>query len=79
VFLIDTNVWLELLLEQENSNQVRAFLQRIDADQLAISDFSIYSIGIILTRLNKTKSFKTFYLTRSKILESKSSALTLSA
>ena len=51
MFLIDTNVWLELLLEQENSNQVRAFLESVDADQLAISEFSLYSIGIILTRL----------------------------
>jgi predicted nucleic acid-binding protein len=60
VFLIDTNVWLELLLEQENSNQVRVFLDSVDADQLAISEFSIYSIAIILTRLKKDEVFQDF-------------------
>jgi uncharacterized protein len=50
MFLIDTNVWLELLLEQEKADQVRAFFQRIDAALLSISEFSLYSIGIILIR-----------------------------
>lgn len=51
--LIDTNVWLELLLDQEKAEQVRSLFQRIDASLMAISEFSLYSIGIILIRLKK--------------------------
>jgi predicted nucleic acid-binding protein len=60
VFLIDTNVWIEVLLEQEKSPQVKVFFEAVDADQLAISEFSIYSIGIILTRLKKDEVFRDF-------------------
>lgn len=60
MFLIDTNVWLEVLLDQEKSSQVRAFFEAVDADQLAITEFSIYSIGIILTRLRKDEIFQDF-------------------
>jgi uncharacterized protein len=51
VYLIDTNIWIELLLEQERSEQVRHLFNTVDADQLAITEFSVYSIGIILARL----------------------------
>ena len=60
MFLIDTNVWLELLLDQEKADQVRIFLERIDASRLVISEFSLYSIGIILVRLNKSDLFLDF-------------------
>lgn len=60
MFLIDTNFWLELLLDQEKADQVRIFLERIDASRLAISEFSLYSIGIILVRLNKNDLFLDF-------------------
>jgi uncharacterized protein len=60
MFLIDTNIWLELLLEQENADHVRAFFQRTDASLLAISEFSLYSIGIILIRLKKSQLFLDF-------------------
>lgn len=60
MFLIDTNVWLELLLDQEKADQVRVFLQRIGASLLAISEFSLYSIGIILIRLNRNDLFLDF-------------------
>jgi len=53
MFLIDTNVWLELLLEQEKANEVHEFFLQIEANFLAIMEFSLYSIGIILTRLKK--------------------------
>lgn len=58
MFLIDTNVWLELLLEQTQAEEVRQFFQRVEASLLAISEFSLYSIGIILTRLKKDEVFE---------------------
>ncbi|MBM3334734.1 type II toxin-antitoxin system VapC family toxin [Candidatus Sumerlaeota bacterium] len=60
MYLVDTNVWLELLLEQEKAGEVLAFLQNTDARDLVITDFSLHSIGVILTRLNKESLFEDF-------------------
>jgi predicted nucleic acid-binding protein len=60
MFLVDTNVWLELLLEQQKAREVRQFLERHEAVELAITEFSLYSIGIILTRLKKDELFADF-------------------
>ncbi|NQT52481.1 type II toxin-antitoxin system VapC family toxin [bacterium] len=53
MFLVDTNVWLELLLEQEKAGETRSFLQHVSANQLAITEFSLYSMAIILCQLGK--------------------------
>lgn len=53
MFLVDTNVWLELLLSRQHANEVRKFFQATNASQLAITEFSLYSLGVILTRLKK--------------------------
>ena len=60
MFLVDTNVWLELLLEQDKAEEVKRFLQNIEARFLAITEFSLYSIGIILTRLKMSDIFVDF-------------------
>ena len=60
IFLVDTNVWLELLLAQEKAEEVKEFLQTVEAASLAISEFSLYSIGIILSRFKKDELFKEF-------------------
>ena len=60
MFLVDINVRLELLLEQERADEVRQFLQTTETSQLSITDFSLYSIGIILTRLKKDALFLDF-------------------
>lgn len=60
MYLVDSNVWLELLLDQANSKDVANFLGGIDSTLLAITEFSLYSIGIILTGLKKDKKFEDF-------------------
>jgi predicted nucleic acid-binding protein len=40
-YLVDTNVWLELLLDRDGADQVRRFFERTDAGALAISEFSL--------------------------------------
>lgn len=55
MYLIDTNIWLELLLRQDKASEVAAFFQAVDASSLAITDFTLYSIGIILTRFSKRR------------------------
>lgn len=60
MYLVDSNVWLELLLDQERADDVRRFFQVIEARYLSLTEFSLYSIGIILTRLNKDAIFEEF-------------------
>ncbi len=60
MFLVDTNVWLEVLLEQERAEEARRFLLGVDAAELAISEFSLYSIGIAVCRAGKDGLFRDF-------------------
>jgi predicted nucleic acid-binding protein len=66
MYLVDTNVWLEVLLAQQQAPEAKAFFERIDAGQLAITEFSLYSLGIILTRLNKDEAFTDQYTAAEK-------------
>jgi hypothetical protein len=60
VFLVDTNVFLEVLLEQQRAEEARQFLLNAPVDSLIISDFSLYSIGIILVRRQMSETFRFF-------------------
>ena len=59
-YLVDTNIWLERLLGQERSDDVKSLLDKIPASNLYISDFSLHSIGLILNRFKKGKDFSKF-------------------
>jgi len=59
-YLVDTNVWLERLLDQEKSVIAFKFFDLTPTDSLFVSDFSIHSIGVILSRLKKYDIFETF-------------------
>ena len=59
-YLVDTNVWLERLLDQEKSVIASKFFDLVPTDSLFVSDFSIHSIGVILSRLKKYDIFETF-------------------
>jgi predicted nucleic acid-binding protein len=52
-YLVDTNVWLERLLDQDKSEVTSKFLDLIPIDKIFISDFATHSIGVILSRLKK--------------------------
>ncbi len=60
MYLIDTNIWLERLLEQERSAEVGGFLDRIPSNHLFITDFSFHSIGVIMGRLNRMNPYLNF-------------------
>lgn len=60
MYLVDTNVFLEVLLDQENADDAERFLREISPSELAVSDFSVYSIGIILTKQKKHDVFLEF-------------------
>ena len=60
MYLIDTNIWLERLLDQARSQEVRRFLDSITSDCLYITDFAFHSIGVILSRLDRLEAFLQF-------------------
>ena len=59
MYLVDTNIFLEILLDQERSSDCKEFLNKY-YDKIFISDFSLHSIGVILYRYKKKEIFKEF-------------------
>ena len=53
MYLVDTNVWLERLLDQERSEEVGQFLDRTPTELISLTEFAFYTIGITLTREGK--------------------------
>lgn len=60
MYLLDTNIWLERLLDQERADEVRQLLEAVSSDQLLMTDFSLHSIGVILYRLKRREPFSRF-------------------
>jgi hypothetical protein len=59
-YLLDANVWLEMLFGQERADEVRRFLQSVEPDEIAISEFSVYSIGVVVARAKRDAVFVQF-------------------
>ncbi|MCA1787186.1 MAG: PIN domain-containing protein [Desulfobacteraceae bacterium] len=59
MYLIDTNIFLEILLSQEQSKKCKKELSE-KIGTLHISDFSLHSIGVILFRYNNELIFNKF-------------------
>jgi len=57
MYLLDSNFFLELLLDQDKADAVERFLRTRPREELHISEFSLYSVGIVLFR---RKQFETF-------------------
>lgn len=60
MLLLDTNIWLERLLNQAESATVGRLLDSVPSEQLSISDFPLHSIGVILGRLKQSAVFAQF-------------------
>ncbi|RPJ55358.1 MAG: PIN domain-containing protein [Dehalococcoidia bacterium] len=60
MYLVDTNIWLERLLDQEQSEEVGRFLGEVAIDELLITDFTFHSIGVILSKLGKPEELLSF-------------------
>jgi predicted nucleic acid-binding protein len=58
--LVDTNIFLEVLLEQARSEEAKELLAKTDTHDFFVSDFSLHSIGLILLKRNKTEAFRDF-------------------
>ncbi len=59
-YLLDTNIWLERMLEQERAADVAELLARVSPGQLCMTDFTLHSIGVILHRLKQPQTFVQF-------------------
>ena len=59
MFLVDTNVFLEILLGQAKKENCKKFLYD-NIGNLNITDFSLHSIGVILFRYDKEDIFQKF-------------------
>ena len=59
MFLVDTNVFLEILLRQNKKEDCTRFLDN-NIGNLNITDFSLHSIGVILFRYGKEEVFRKF-------------------
>jgi len=59
MYLIDTNIFLEILLNQDKSEDCKKFLND-HIGLLNISEFSLHSIGVILYRQNEKSIFQDF-------------------
>jgi len=57
VYLLDTNILLELLLDQEKAEEVEKMLRACPRGSLFLSEFSYYSVGIVLFRRGRLDSF----------------------
>ena len=60
MYLVDTNVWLERLLDQAMSDGVKHFLDHILSEHLFVTDFTFHSIGVVMSRLNRTDALLRF-------------------
>jgi predicted nucleic acid-binding protein len=58
--LADTNVFLEILLEQEKADEARTLLQKAVEHEFFLSDLSLHSIGLLLLRRKLYATFQQF-------------------
>ena len=58
--LVDTNVFLEIILEQEKAAEAKALLTKTEEHQFYISDYSVHSIGLLLFRRKQHDVFREF-------------------
>ena len=58
-YLVDTNIFLEILLDQDKKEICKNFLKS-HISEIFISDFSLHSIGVILFKYKKLELFNIF-------------------
>jgi len=59
--LVDTNVFLEILLNQDGRKRCETFLQN-EKGAAWISDFTLHSIGVLLFRQRRPELFQQFVM-----------------
>ena len=57
MYLLDTNVILEFLLDQEKASDVERLIRETEAGKLHLTEFALYSLGIVLLRRKRYETF----------------------
>lgn len=60
MYLLDTNIFLEILLQREKSKAAKNILTTIPSTELFMTDFSLHSIGVFLFQRNKQETYERF-------------------
>jgi predicted nucleic acid-binding protein len=60
MYLLDSNIFLELLLDQDKADEVERLLRTVPREKLHISEFLLYSAGIVLFRRHLYETFVRF-------------------
>ena len=58
MYLLDTNIILEIFLDQEKADVAEEILTKIPSEHLFFSEFSLYTIGIIFIHRKMFNEFK---------------------
>lgn len=58
--LIDTNIFLEIILDQEKAGDAKSLLTRTSEHEFLVSDYTLHSIGLLLFRKKKHSVFQKF-------------------
>ena len=58
--LLDTNIFLEIILSQEKAEEAKALLLKSTEQELFITDYSLHSIGLLLFRKKQHDAFRLF-------------------
>lgn len=57
MYLLDTNIILEFLLDQDKADEIERFLHATSPEHLYLSEFALYSLGIVLFRHKRYEAF----------------------
>jgi predicted nucleic acid-binding protein len=60
MYLLDTNIFLEILLQRENSKAAKHIFIANPSTDLFITDFSLHSIGVFLFQRNRHEIYVRF-------------------
>jgi predicted nucleic acid-binding protein len=60
MYLLDTNVFLEILLQRERSKAAKEIFATVPSTDLFITDFSIHSIGVFLFQRRRHETYERF-------------------
>ncbi|MDO9302768.1 MAG: PIN domain-containing protein [Anaerolineales bacterium] len=58
--LLDTNVFLEIILSQEKAEESKKLLLKSTQHEFFITDYSLHSIGLLLFRRKQYEAFQSF-------------------
>jgi predicted nucleic acid-binding protein len=60
MYLLDTNIFLEILLQREKSEAAKHLFIANPSTDLFITDFSLHSIGVFLSQRNRHETYVSF-------------------